>query len=168
VRTSGPVVRVVAALVLAAVGVFVLSVVVRNRDAEAIAASRVEPAVVPPEPPRGLGFLLAPTGGNVLLASRLAAVATDVAPVVQVLPDGSAVLRRPAPLARGPMSSRSGDAAIVLPGRSLAALGPVARGTIVELLGQLVAARPVPAAVVRPVDLDLQGRDLEVLLAWIP
>jgi hypothetical protein len=117
---------------------------------------------------RGLGFLLAPVHGSVLLASRAEAFAPDVAPIVQVLADGSLALRRPAPRAQRPeqTSSPDTDAGILLPARSLQGLGPDARAALLDVIGQLVAERPVPSARVRAVDVAAVA-DLDGLLSWV-
>ena len=121
----------------------------------------------------GLGMLLPPSAGTILLATRLAAVAPDVAPVVEVFADGSAALRRPPLLPTGPLAppvkSRDGHgAAILLPARSLPGLTASARGALVEVLGQLVAERPVPEQRLVAGDFPRTAPELQALLRWVP
>lgn len=153
--------RLAAAFVAAVATVFALHVFVT-------AADRRAPAPAPPPLPSpapsalaDLGLRLVPLPGPILLASRFEAVAPDTAPVIEVLADGGVALRRPP-------NDAPGAAAILLPARSLAGLGPVARGTLLELLGCLVAGRPVPSERIRVVDLAAQPGELTALLAWVP
>ena len=113
---------------------------------------------------------LQPVRGPILFAHRLERLDPRVAPVVQVLADGAAVLRRPAPLARTPDGLAEGElgAAVLLPKTSLTGLDPRARAALAEVLGQLSAERPVPSARFRVVDLNLPLADLERLLGWVP
>jgi hypothetical protein len=158
--------RLLWAFVAAAATIAGLAFAVRERDAVRAAERRAVPL---PPPPPALGVTLAPTQGRVLLASRIEAVAPDVAPVVQVLPNGTAVLRRPAPLALSPLASASdSDAALLLPGRSLAQLEPAVRAAVLDLIGQLVPMRPVPPERLRLVDVEPAGGDLAPLLQWVP
>lgn len=134
------------------------------RDARAARADRAPAAAAPATRP----FLRVPaTPRRVLLAARLAAVAPDTAPVVEVFADGGAAVRRARPLAQLPGGGEPTDAAIVLPARSLAGLGPDARAVVVDLLGQWIAARPVPGDAVRLIDVRADDPDLAVLLAWV-
>jgi len=158
--------RVAIALAVAVLGVVALAIGVEHADAASRDVHRAAPAPVVPSAPR-IGFSLAPVGGRIVLASRVDAVAPDVAPLVQVFADGSAALRRPAPLARGPGAPAvAGDAAIVLPG-ALPRLDPLVRGTLVELLGQLLGERPVPRARLATVGVGAADRDVTVLLEWV-
>ncbi|MBL9079361.1 MAG: hypothetical protein JNL08_17805 [Planctomycetes bacterium] len=160
--------RLLLAFVGAAAAIAVLAISVRQRDAVRAAERRATvPAAEPAAPV--LAVVVAPVRGNVRLAQRFAALAPDVAPVVQVFADGTAAVRRPAPLPRSPGGAVvTGDAGIVLPAPSLAALTPAARGTVVELIGRLVGSRPVPVERVRAVDLSPADAELVALLQWVP
>lgn len=161
--------RVLLALLGAAVAVVALDRVIRRQDAKAAVAPVERPGKPPVPPPPALQ--VAAVGGEVLLACRVASIEPSVAPVVQVLADGSVALRRPTPLATGPAGDPMAAvrrAAIVVPGPSFAALDPTARGTLVELFGQLVDVRPVPPDRFRAVDFALAKGELEALLAWVP
>lgn len=158
--------RLLLAFVAAAVGVAVLAWSVRDRGAVR-AAERRAAAPLPPPPPT-LGVALAPCGGTVLLASQRSAVPPDAAPVVELFLDGSAVVRRPAPLATTPAGGGGDDAAILLPQRDLSTLPPAVRAALLDLLGQLVAGRPVPPARLRLVDVAVPEVELVQLLRWVP
>ncbi len=110
-------------------------------------------------------------GGPILLALRPGSLEPTVAPVVQVLGDGGVALRRPMPRAEGPRPldrSLERGAAIVLPGPVFADYDARARASFLELVGQLVAERPVSPSRFRTVDFALPVADLERLLRWLP
>ena len=91
--------------------------------------------------------------------------------MVQVLGDGGVALRRPMPRAEGPRPldrSLERGAAIVLPGPVFADYDARARAAFLELVGQLVAERPVSPSRFRTVDFALPVADLERLLRWLP
>ncbi|MEC8252794.1 MAG: hypothetical protein VX044_06235 [Planctomycetota bacterium] len=120
-----------------------------------------------------VGFELRPLVGTLAVSGRLDALPADVAPVIEVLPDGSLALRRSRPLAASPdqarRGSRSGDGAgVVLPGRRLGELSPEARGALGGLLVRWFPRRPVPAGRIRAVGFALPEPDLARLLAWLP
>lgn len=149
---------------------YVLQRAVRTADARA--AARAEPAaatVAAPEP-RLPPVQVSRAAGRILLASRPEAVPADAAPVVQVLADGSHAIRRPAPLPTRPGlgAGSTAAAAIVLPGRDLRRLDPRARATFAEVVGRLVAERPVPSSRFVTQDFPLAVADLEAVLRWIP
>jgi hypothetical protein len=158
--------RVTLALAVAGGGVAVLAVSVAEADANHEPPPHRAP---PPAGPTGLGFVLAPVRGSVLLAAGFSAIAPQTAPVIQVLADGSLALRRPAPLASVPggATAGTGDAAIVLPGRSLRGLDPAVRAALLDIIGQLVDVRPVPPGRIRAVDVECAPKDLERLLRWV-
>ncbi len=169
--TRSLVLRLVAAGGVAVVAIAVLAVTVERRDAAAArrADTRRRVAAVDAAPPRP-GFVLPAIRGRVLLAVRSDSIAPGVAPVVQILADGSAAVRRPAPLPIGPLpgGNGSGEVAILLPAGTLGHLGPAARGTLVELIGQLLPVRPVPSDRVQAVDFAVAAGELSALLAWAP
>ncbi|HEX6811015.1 MAG TPA: hypothetical protein VF384_05260 [Planctomycetota bacterium] len=163
-------VRVGLAVLAAALGITALQFCVVRCESEAAP----KPAPLP-APPRAAGtaLRLLPAAGTILLATRLQAVPPDVAPVVQILADGSTALRRPAPLSTGPLAvpvtSRDGHgAAVLLPTGTLPGLTASARGALVEVLGQLVAERPVPERRFVAGDFPLAAADLANLLRWVP
>lgn len=132
------------------------------------ATKQVAIAAPAPSPLGALGFRIAATAGSVLLASRVDALAPAVAPVLQVLADGSLALRRPPPLAAAPGGpSGARPVGVVVPGGPLAAWSPAARGTLVELLGALLLDRPVAQDQVQVVDVPLGEAELRMLLAWV-
>lgn len=159
--------RLVLALLLAAMALAVLSALVAHRD-EAVATAKPPPRPPPlaPSPLLALGFELSPTSAGVLLASRLAALPPDTAPVVEVFADGALALRRAAPIAPSPTAAVR-RAGVLLPGRRLLDLTPAARGSLVQLLEALRAERPVLLDGVVAVDL-LDGGGLPSLLSWVP
>jgi hypothetical protein len=151
---------------VAAVTISGLSLWVRARDVTQRLARHagVSGPVQPPARP----WLVA-CGGRVLLASRLAALPPATAPVLQVFADGSVALRRPAALPRAPAGQQApGDAGILLPTAFLAELGPAARAALLDLIGGLVAERPVTAARVVPIDVEPASPGLGPLLQWVP
>lgn len=120
-----------------------------------------------------LGFELAPLVGTLAVSPRASAFAPDVAPVVEVLADGSLALRRPKPLASGPTAaprrSREGHGAgLVLPGEHLDELSAEARGALCGLLLRWFPDRPVPRHRLRPVGFRLSDEQLDRLLRWLP
>ncbi|HEB54555.1 MAG TPA: hypothetical protein ENI87_14990 [bacterium] len=155
-------------------------VVLRGREAgraDGARAERVEVEIVDDGcavvAPAAFSFFVRPIVGTVLVAHRLRALPPDVAPVVEVLADGSAVLRRPAPLAQAPggaaVVSRDGHGAgLVLPAADLAELPPAVRGTVLELLRRWLRERPVPPARLQAADVLMRPRDLRALLRWLP
>ncbi len=154
--------RLAVAFAAAVATVWVLHVFVTAADRRAAAqAPRVAPQHAPAPLPN-VTFRVDAVQGPILLASRIDAVPPDAAPVIDVLASGGAFVRRPATAVPAP------TAAILLPARSLAALSPNARGTLLELLGALVSARPVPADRVRLADVAAAPRELAALLAWVP
>lgn len=160
--------RLTIALAGAALAIAGLDFCVERRDATRAGPRTPASRNVAPTA-RGLGFVLAPCDGTVLLAAHLASIGPGVAPVVQVLADGGLVLRRPAPLPRGPVPVRRGNgAAVVLPAASLDALTAAARGALVDVIAQLVAARPVAAGQLRAVDLQASAAQLAALSSWVP
>jgi hypothetical protein len=161
--------RIVLAVCAGALGILALQLCVVRCESQAARTPAANPA------PRavGLDLRLPPSAGTILLATRLAAVAPDVAPVVQVFDDGSVALRRPPPLSAGPVATeaRSRDgygAAILLPAGSLPGLTASARGALVEVLGQLVAERPVPEQRLVAGDFPMTAPELQALLRWVP
>jgi hypothetical protein len=164
--------RVAVALALAAAAIYGLQFVIERRDAKLRSARLAGSAVERPpaaSPLQALGFVLRPTSAPVLVATRLQALAPDVAPVLQVLADGSVALRRPGRVAQTPLADGAGGSVgILVPVQDLAQLEPAARGTLVELLAALVVERPVPFDRVRLVDLQASGKGLGPVLAWVP
>jgi len=160
--------RLVLAVLAAALGILALQYFAVRCEVEARA-----PIASPAPKAVSLGLRLSPSAGTILLATRLQAVAPDVAPVVQVFADGSVAVRRPPPLSTEPVStprkSRDGHgAAILLPGRSLSGLTAHARGALLEVVGQLVAERPVAAQRFVAGDFPIAAPELEALLQWVP
>lgn len=144
---------------------------ITDADRLARARSPAVPVPAPPTPAEALRLPLSPIPGQVWLATRLEAVAPDVAPVVQVLSDGSLALRRAAPLAADPTDrghGRAGAAAVLLPAGRLAALNAAQRGALLELVGGWLDERPVPSARLRLVDVSAAPGELDLLLAWVP
>lgn len=159
------------ALVAAVVATVALQGWVTDADKLARARSPTAPVPAPPSPAAALRLPLSPVPGQVWLATRLEAVAPDVAPVVQVLPDGSLALRRAAPLAGEPADrghGRAGAVAVLLPAGRLAALDAAQRGALLELVGAWLDERPVPATRLHLVDVSADAGELARLLAWVP
>ena len=120
-----------------------------------------------------LGVEVAALVGALAVSNRLNAVPPDVAPVVEVLPDGTLALRRGVPLAAAPGANRalSQDgygACVVLPGSRLAELTPAARGALCDLLMQWFPERPVPVGRLRSLGVRISGQEWGRLLAWLP
>ncbi len=162
--------RCVLAVALGCIGVAALAFAVSAGERAVPAAGALaSPPQLPMPLPRARASVQ-PCVGPVLLAANFALVPADVAPVVQLLADGSEVMRRPVPRADRPDGSgtQAVAAAVVLPPGGLGALDPVSRGALVELFGRLVAERPVPLDRFRTVGLDMPVRELEELLSWVP
>jgi hypothetical protein len=160
--------RLVLAVLAAAFGIAVLQYYAVRCDAQPRA-----PIAIPAPRAADIGIRLLPAAGTILLATRLEAIAPDVAPVVQVFADGSVALRRPGQLSTEPSStpkkSRDGHgAAILLPVKSLSGLTAQGRGALIEVIGQLVAERPVVAQRFAAGDFPIAAPELEALLQWVP
>lgn len=120
-----------------------------------------------------LGFEPQALHGVLAVGPRTGALPSDVAPVVEVLQDGSVAVRRPPPLAAGPASpqvaSRDGyGAGVVLPSGGLDRLSPAARAAFCGLLGRWFPGRPVPSSRLRSLGFRMPPADLERLLRWVP
>lgn len=161
-RTLGP--RIGATLALAALAVVALDFAVKQADAGDRPGPRptwafAAPALPPP-------VRLAAVSGPVLLGVALESVPAAAAPVVQVFADGSYALRRPEPLPSGPETPASAPA-VVLPGGSIRELDSRARATFVEILGALIAERPVTPERFVTLDFRVELDELLRVLAWI-
>jgi len=163
--------RLGAALAVALVATVALQGWITDADKQARARSPAAPVQAPPTPAEVLRLPLSSVPGQLWLATRLEAVAPDVAPVVQVLRDGSLALRRAAPLADNPSDrghGRAGAVAVLLPASRLSALDAAQRGALLELVGAWLDERPVPLARLRLVDVTADPAELARLLAWVP
>lgn len=162
--------RLVAATAVAAGGLYALHRAATASAADAAAAAAAAAAQrrsdAAPDPVEQLGFPLPATSAPILVASGVAAIAPDAAPVVEVLPDGSLALRRPATPFAGPVATRRA-AAIVVPKSGLAAWSPAVRGALTAAIGALAADRPVPAGQVQVVDVPIAADELAALLTWV-
>lgn len=128
----------------------------------------VEPAFEP-----ALGFEPQALRGVLAIGPRAGALPSDVAPVVEVLQDGSLAVRRPPPLAAGPAAreaaSRDGyGAGLVLPSGGLDGLSPAARAAFCGLLARWFPGRPVPSDRLRSLGFRMPRAELERLLGWLP
>jgi hypothetical protein len=160
-------VRLVVAASLAVAGVVALQQLVEASDRREHA--RPVSAAAPASALAGLGFRVQPTTGVVKLASRMDALAPDVAPVLQVLDDGSLAVRRPPRVpSRPPAGPPDHTVAVLFPRGPLAGWSPTARGALAELLAALTAARPLPRANVDVVDVAIGEQELLTLLDWLP
>ena len=120
-----------------------------------------------------LGFRLRPTPGTILLVKPGAPLASDIAPVVEILANGELVLRRSLPVAvdpqDSPILSRDGHGAgVVLPVANLAALSPRARGALIWLIQEWLVERPVSPAKFVGNGLQMNRLELRRLLSWVP
>lgn len=146
---------------------------IRSGDARARRTPAYQFELLLPRHQGALGFELGPLVGTLAVTARASALQPDVAPVVEVLADGSLALRRPRPLANGPAAaarrSRAGHGAgLVLPGDSLADLTAEARGALGGLLLRWFPDRPFPRGRLRPIGFSLPDADLDLLLRWLP
>ncbi len=159
-------VRLVLALLLAAGAIVALAQVVAQRDA--VVAAVKSPPAPPSRPPRQVVVVPAVTG-RILLTSSPRIVPGGTSPVVQLLADGTEVLRRAPPLPAGPAAAKvlSGEAVIVLPAPAIELLSADARGALVDLFGRLVEERPVPATRFATLDFRMPLAQLDRLLEWV-
>lgn len=163
--------RVVVAIVVAAVGVVALQSYVAGADQRRKAAAEPVAPLPSPSPLADLGIPLRPLPGVVHVASRLDAIAPDVAPVLQVLADGSLVLRRAAPPPARPElggQGAGGGGAIVLPFASLRRLDGAQRGAMLAVVGAWIDERPVPSQRLVFADVQADAGELAELLSWAP
>jgi hypothetical protein len=133
--------RISAAIGLAALGVVVLHSYVEGADRRHKAAQEPSTPSSSPSPLAQLGVPLRPVAGAVHVASRLEAVAPDIAPVLQVLADGSVALRR----LDGPQ-----------------------RGALLAVVGAWIDERPVPPQRLVFPDVQVEAGELAELLSWAP
>lgn len=109
---------------------------------------------------------------RVAVAVHASSLPPDVAPVVEVLADGSLALRRPAPLPVGPdevpPTSRDGFGAAVLLPAAPAALQPRQRAAWFSVLGRWLVARPVAATRLQPLDVEWPLAQMRRDLGWLP
>ena len=140
-----------------------------GRDGEPVFVFQpVEPVFEP-----ALGFEPQALRGVLAIGPRAGSLPSDVAPVVEVLQDGSLAVRRPPPLAAGPATrqaaSRDGyGAGLVLPSGGLDGLSPAARAAFCGLLARWFPGRPVPSDRLRALGFRMPRADLERLLGWLP
>jgi hypothetical protein len=144
----------------------------------AVATAEVEPAAA--STAAQLGFQIRPCPGPVLLAGRMSSFAPDVAPIVEVLPDGTLALRRPPVLPAGPLGGiGAADGSTCRPGILVATgaagqvegtvgreAGAAARGALLRLIQQFVLDCPVPRGRIVVLDDAAAGLELEALLRW--
>ncbi|MCA8949270.1 MAG: hypothetical protein KDE27_07195 [Planctomycetes bacterium] len=156
--------RVLATLAFAIALIVGLDFAVKRVDAEQRPTGRrrllaAAPALPPP-------VRLATVAGSVLLATSFANVPAEAAPVVQVFDDGGYALHRPSPLpvAPGPVP---GSAAILLPGTALLRIDSRARATFAEIVGALVAERPVAPERFVTIGFELEREQLARVLNWV-
>lgn len=141
------------------------------RDAAIVTRSLSDLEHPEPAPVVAHGVPVRPVVGTVAVARRLASLPPDIAPVVEVLPEGSLVLRRTAPLPTGPIAvatrSRDGHGAGLVLGQPLDRLTAPARTALLGLLGRWFPERPVPVERLVPIDEPWSEPDLRRLLSWV-
>lgn len=154
--------RVALAVLFAAGAVLVLDRVVRRTEAAAAApAAAVE---LPAEPPTLR--LLGRAARTVVLCASAEDVPPSAAPVLQVLAEGTVLLRRAAPRAEGPGGAAPGLAALIVPAARLAELTPRQRSGVLQVLDRVLIPGADPQRLaVRGV--DAAPGDLAALLRWI-
>jgi hypothetical protein len=160
--------RLAAAAVAALAFIVGLEVWLRASDARAVpalAAPRPRAVPAPFAQPRAAD--LGVDAAEVCLCASLAQVPAAAQPVLQVLADGSVVLRRAAPLSSSPRRAAVATAALLLPAVALADLTPGQRAAVLDQLGALFAARPVAAGRVRLCGVVGDAKAVRRLLEWV-
>lgn len=168
---SRPWFRLGAAIVLAAVGVVALHSYVEGADRRHKAAHEPSISAPSPSPLAQLGVPLRPVGGPVHVASRLEAVAPDIAPVLQVLADGTVALRRALPPPTSPQAGAAGPrgaVAVLVPAVALRRLDGSQRGALLAIVGAWIDERPVPPQRLVFTDVQVEAGELAELLSWAP
>lgn len=163
--------RIVMAIVVAAVGIVALQSYVAGADQRRKAAAEPVVSLPSPSPLADLGIPLRPLPGVVHIASRVEAIPPDVAPVLQVLADGSLVLRRAAPPPVRPElggHGAGGAGAVVLPFVALRRLDSAQRGALLAVVGAWIDERPVPSRRLVFADVQAEPGELAELLSWAP
>ncbi|MGK0203051.1 MAG: hypothetical protein ACI9S9_002124 [Planctomycetota bacterium] len=140
--------------------------------ARAIILSRLSPSA-PATLARSLGFRLQPTPGTIMLTHRALSLAPDIVPVVEILATGEVVLRRPMPVAAGPvqiapLSGQGHGAGVILPVVNLDLLSPAARAALIGLLQLWLPERPVLPAKLVSNDMQWAPEAVRRLLSWVP
>ncbi len=163
--------RISAAIGLAALGVVVLHSFVEGADRREKAAQEPSAPAPSPSPLARLGVPLRSVPGAVHVASRLEAVAPDIAPVLQVLADGSVAMRRALPAPTSPLAGAAGPrgaAAVLLPAAALRRLDGPQRGALLAVVGAWIDERPVPPQRLVFTDVQVEPGELAELLSWAP
>jgi hypothetical protein len=163
--------RISAAIGLAALGVVVLHSYVEGADRRHKAAQEPSTPSSSPSPLAQLGVPLRPVAGAVHVASRLEAVAPDIAPVLQVLADGSVALRRALPPPTSPQAGAAGPrgaVAVLVPAAALRRLDGPQRGALLAVVGAWIDERPVPPQRLVFPDVQVEAGELAELLSWAP
>ena len=163
--------RLGAAIALAALGVVLLQSYVEGADRRQKAAQEPSAPAPMPSPLAPLGVPLRPVAGAVHVASRLEAVAPDIAPVLQVLADGTVALRRAQPPPAGPLvggAGPGGGVAVLLPASALRRLDAPQRGALLAIVGAWIDERPVPPQRLLFADVQVEAGELAELLSWAP
>lgn len=163
--------RISAAIGLAALGVVVLHSFVEGSDRREKAAQEPSAPAPSPSPLARLGVPLRSVPGAVHVASRLEAVAPDIAPVLQVLADGSVAMRRALPAPTSPLAGAAGPrgaAAVLLPAAALRRLDGPQRGALLAVVGAWIDERPVPPQRLVFTDVQVEPGELAELLSWAP
>jgi hypothetical protein len=109
--------------------------------------------------------------GAVHVASRLEAVAPDIAPVLQVLADGTLALRRALPPPTSPQAGAAGPrgaVAVLVPAAALRRLDGPQRGALLAVLGAWIDERPMPPQRLVFTDVQVEAGELAELLSWAP
>lgn len=163
--------RLGAAIALAALGVVVLQSYVEGADRRHKAAQEPSSPAPSPSPLAQLGVPLRPVAGAVHVASRLDAVAPDIAPVLQVLADGTVALRRSLPPPTSPQEGVAGPrgaVAVLVPAAALRGLDAPQRGALLAVVGAWIDERPVPPQRLVFADVQVEPGELAELLSWAP
>lgn len=156
--------RLLLGLGVAAVLTAVLTVLTAPTTSAAAARSPAWPGPAPLPP-------LCPDRGPVLLLAASAAVPPDLDLLLRIDADGAVqLLQRPTPRLvppPWPLLVPPPRRAIALPVRDLARLSPLARGSLLECLGALLAARPVTSCDLRLGEVQATSAELRRLLSWV-
>jgi hypothetical protein len=140
----------------------------RAAEAEAAAkAAQVRSAIAAAAAARPQVLDLSLQAESVVLCRVPEDVTEGAKPVLQLLRDGTLVIRQPAAPAAAPGKPVVPLLAIMLPVGSLIELSAVQRAALLDQLAVLLPERPVPTARLRLAGVAGEAADIETLLAWL-
>jgi hypothetical protein len=162
-RTVG--LRLAVTALVAVTAIFALEWFLRQEDAalrdEQLRVALASAKPLPQPPVLGVQTEL------VWLCAAFDSVPPLVAPVVQILRDGSFAVRKAAPVATLPGPRTVAAIALLLPVKALPDLTAIQRAALLDQLSAIFTARPIASGQVQCAGLAGESADLAALLSWV-